>query len=48
MSTRFSPAGRPSGVAKQRACQMEGGPQTAFGDGVQPLYYYCVINPAAP
>jgi hypothetical protein len=31
MSMRVSVSGRASGVAKQRACQMEGGPQTAFG-----------------
>jgi hypothetical protein len=31
MRTRISPAGLASDVTKQRACQMEGGPQTAFG-----------------
>ena len=31
MRTRISPAGLASGVTKQRACQVEGGLQTAFG-----------------
>ncbi len=31
MSTCFSVSGQASGVAKQRVCQMEGGPQPADG-----------------